>query len=131
MTAKTCCICQEEKPVAAFAKDRAPRDGLSSRCRVCEKQRRDSYKERPGTKEAIAAYQHQYRRAHRKPPPHQPSQRGGERNSNHVLTWELVYEIRQRYAQEGIGYLRLAREYDVAVNTIAQVIRRKTWIEES
>ena len=43
---KVCSRCKQEKPFEGFSKDRAKKDGLSSRCKVCVKQYREQNKER-------------------------------------------------------------------------------------
>jgi group I intron endonuclease len=58
----------------------------------------------------------------------------GEEHANAKLTWDFVYEIRQRYAESdqhrGIQ-AELAREYDLSQTTIGKVIANKVWKNES
>jgi hypothetical protein len=47
---KTCNKCKTEKSLDCFVKDRTKKDGLSSKCKVCEKQRKQEYREKNITK---------------------------------------------------------------------------------
>jgi hypothetical protein len=51
----------------------------------------------------------------------------GEANPAHKLTPALVEEIRQRYAEGGIGKRKLAREYGVGKSTVVRILRGETW----
>lgn len=44
-----------------------------------------------------------------------------------ILTWELVNEIRDKYNNGDSSYKKLAKEYDVGVSTIQDVIKNRTW----
>jgi DNA invertase Pin-like site-specific DNA recombinase len=46
------------------------------------------------------------------------------------LTIEQVREIRKRYAEGDISQDKLAKEYNVTLLTIGNIIRGKTWREE-
>ena len=43
------------------------------------------------------------------------------------LTGEQVYEIRQKYSMPGYTQAALAREYEVSVNTIANIVNWLSW----
>jgi hypothetical protein len=49
MTVKICSICEEEKPLDQFCRDRSSRDGHSHRCRSCNSgtTRRNHFNHRP------------------------------------------------------------------------------------
>lgn len=51
----------------------------------------------------------------------------GEGHGMHKLTEAMVCEIRARYAAGDISTTQLAKDYPVRQETIAHVIRRKTW----
>lgn len=51
----------------------------------------------------------------------------GEQNSISVLTEVKVLEIRANYIPYEYGYMKLAKEYGVADETIRKIILRKTW----
>jgi lambda repressor-like predicted transcriptional regulator len=50
----------------------------------------------------------------------------GEFNSQSKLTWAAVADIRTR-SEQGVSRRVLAREYGVAHDTIAQVVRGQSW----
>lgn len=54
---------------------------------------------------------------------------GGERNGRAKLTWDDVREIRQRYAEGGVSYSGLARQFGVDKTAIAGVVSGHTWKE--
>lgn len=54
----------------------------------------------------------------------------GETNGSAKLTWTQVREIRARFAQGGVSYTALAREYHVNEATIRPLIKGQTWKEE-
>lgn len=54
----------------------------------------------------------------------------GERNANAKLTWELVKEIRRKYADGGTTHNRLAFDYGVTKRTITCVLNNLTWKPE-
>jgi hypothetical protein len=58
-----------------------------------------------------------------------PETKRGERNGRAKLTWEIVRQIRSRYAVGDVTYMQLAAEYSVYFSTICKVVRREIWIE--
>jgi group I intron endonuclease len=57
--------------------------------------------------------------------------RRGDKGSNAKLTWEIVAQIRSEYIEGIIGYVKLSKKYEVAVGTIAGIIKNRTWKIES
>ncbi len=52
----------------------------------------------------------------------------GSRNNYSKLTESQVFEIRFRYRiTPGLTYVMLAKEYNVDMTTIGDVVTRKTW----
>lgn len=59
--------------------------------------------------------------------------KGGEDNINAKLTWDKVREIREKYLQTERKYgiiKKLTEEYGVHRDTIAGILKNKTWKEE-
>tara|TARA_R110002012_G_C11563590_1_gene603624 strand:- start:416 stop:1150 length:735 start_codon:yes stop_codon:yes gene_type:complete len=56
--------------------------------------------------------------------------RSGENNHNSVVTWEIVREMRTRYAEGGISLRKLAKEYGVSLGCVKHIIKNRTWREE-
>lgn len=54
----------------------------------------------------------------------------GENNHNSVVTWEIVREMRARYAEGGISQRKLAEEYGVSWGCVKHIIKNRTWREE-
>lgn len=52
LPAKRCCTCHEPKQLLAFCVDRSRQDGLSKRCRACDRSRALAYQR--GKREAIS-----------------------------------------------------------------------------
>lgn len=60
------------------------------------------------------------------------AQRGratGEANPRSVMTWEIVREIRRRYAAGGVTQAVLAAEAGVSQVAVGKVLRLKSWVE--
>lgn len=53
----------------------------------------------------------------------------GENSSSAKLTWKKVREIRKKYATGEHSFRKLAREYGVGKNCIANIINHVTWRE--
>jgi hypothetical protein len=52
----------------------------------------------------------------------------GSRHHNAKLTEAQVREMREKYAQGGTSYWKLALEYNISsADTIHRIITRKTW----
>jgi hypothetical protein len=56
-----------------------------------------------------------------------PADMSGERNPKAVLSDADAEEIRSEYAAGGTSYLRLARKYGVARNTIGRIVKGETY----
>jgi group I intron endonuclease len=54
----------------------------------------------------------------------------GENNHNSVVTWEIVREMRARYAEGGISQRKLAEEYGVSRGCVRNIIKNRTWREQ-
>jgi len=54
--------------------------------------------------------------------------KAGENAPLTKLTWEIVREIRERYAQGGISQSKLGSEYGVSQQTILRIVRNQTWV---
>ena len=50
-----CSRCGESKPPSAFHRDRGRPSGLHSYCKICNSAARDAWRERPGSREMVAA----------------------------------------------------------------------------
>jgi hypothetical protein len=50
-----------------------------------------------------------------------------ERQTSAKLNWDAVGDIRQRYAEGGVTQEPLAANYGVTVESISNVLRRRTW----
>ena len=67
-----------------------------------------------------------------KPQSFKKGDQAGEKNTHAKLTWNVVREIRQIYA-EGIPYgglKKMAEEYGVSYITIQKVVGNKIWVEQ-
>lgn len=53
----------------------------------------------------------------------------GENSSRAKLTWDQVYEIREKYRTGGFTMQMLASEYGIWKGTIAKIINNQTWKE--
>lgn len=54
----------------------------------------------------------------------------GENNGMSKLNWDVVGEIRTRYAQGGVTYADLAVDYGVGARAIGKVVRGERWTSD-
>jgi len=54
----------------------------------------------------------------------------GEKCGTSKLTWDDVYEIREKYTTENYGQPQLAEEYNVSDVNISCIVRNETWFDE-
>lgn len=53
--------------------------------------------------------------------------RFGEEHGRAKLTRDEVVEIRKRYKEGGVSFVRLAEDYDVTPTTIRYIVTRRIW----
>lgn len=55
----------------------------------------------------------------------------GEKNFKARLTWEKVWEIRERYKTGFFSLAKLGKEYGVCGEAIGAVVKNKTWKQKN
>lgn len=63
-TIKACCACRTFQPFSAFYKDKKNKDGLMNECSICNKEKRQKYREANREKERIRNRDYGKRNAH-------------------------------------------------------------------